>query len=49
MAADQLVTEALAVAALLPADGIALARLAERATGDPHALDRPGSAVRVGA
>jgi uncharacterized protein (TIGR02679 family) len=40
MAADQLVTEALAVAALLPADGIALARLAERATGDPHALDR---------
>ena len=40
MATDQLVTEALAVAALLPADGIALSRLAERATGDPHALDR---------
>ena len=40
MATDQLVTEALAVAALLPADGIALPRLAERATGDPHALDR---------
>jgi uncharacterized protein (TIGR02679 family) len=40
MAADQLVTEALTIAALLPADGIALARLAERATGDPHALDR---------
>ncbi|HET6753179.1 MAG TPA: TIGR02679 domain-containing protein, partial [Jiangellaceae bacterium] len=33
MATDQLVTEALAVAALLPADGIALPRLAERATG----------------
>jgi len=40
MATDQLVNEAMAVADLLPADGIALPRLAERATGDPHALDR---------
>jgi uncharacterized protein (TIGR02679 family) len=37
---EQLVTQALAVTQLLPADGIALAELAERATGDPHALDR---------
>jgi uncharacterized protein (TIGR02679 family) len=40
VATDQLVAEALAVAELLPADGMALPRLAERATGDPHALDR---------
>jgi uncharacterized protein (TIGR02679 family) len=37
---DRIVTEALAVAALLPADGIALSQLAERTTGNPHALDR---------
>jgi uncharacterized protein (TIGR02679 family) len=37
---EQLVTQALAVTQLLPADGIALAELAERATSDPHGLDR---------
>ena len=37
---EQLVTQALVVTQLLPADGIALAALAERVTRDPHGLDR---------
>jgi len=37
---DHLVGRALTIASLLPANGVALARLAEQATGDPHALDR---------
>jgi uncharacterized protein (TIGR02679 family) len=37
---DRLLAQALTAARRLPADGVQLARLAEQATGDPHALDR---------
>jgi uncharacterized protein (TIGR02679 family) len=55
VAAVRLVGDLVAVLAALPADGVPLARLAARATGDAHALDRGRplatlvlSAIRVG-